>query len=143
MPHSIDEFQGEYRFLSNFYPCAVMYDGYLYRSVEHAYQAAKTFDEQQRLKIRKLSKPGEAKRAGRRITLRKDWEEVKLDIMLELLEKKFQEPSLKRRLIATGNATLIEGNNWNDTFWGVCRDKGDNHLGRLLMQVRDRIRRES
>ena len=79
---------------------------------------------------------GRAKRLGR-VELRSDWEEVKIEVMREVLRCKFsQNPDLKAKLIATGDAELIEGNNWNDRFWGVCRGVGQNHLGRLLMELR-------
>ena len=80
---------------------------------------------------------GQAKRLGKRVELRPDWEDVKIDIMRQVLKSKFtQNPELKAKLIATGDAELIEGNNWNDRFWGVCNGKGQNHLGRLLMELR-------
>jgi ribA/ribD-fused uncharacterized protein len=80
---------------------------------------------------------GQSKKLGKRVELRPDWEDVKIDIMRQVLKSKFtQNPELKAQLIATGDAELIEGNNWNDRFWGVCRGKGQNHLGKLLMEVR-------
>jgi N-glycosidase YbiA len=100
-------------------------------------------------------KPGDAKRMGRRLKLRPDWEEVKLAIMLDLLRLKFRpiilkprslgptlstfQTSLAGRLIATGEAELIESNTWNDFFWGVCMGVGENHLGKLLMRVRKEL----
>ena len=85
--------------------------------------------------------PAEAKRFGRRVRLRLDWEQVKLDIMRQLVADKFaRSDELRRRLLATGDAELVEGNAWNDTFWGVCRGRGQNHLGRILMEVRDGLR---
>lgn len=139
-PEIIHEFQGFYRWLSNFWKVPVEMDGMIYPSVEHAYQAAKTFDQSARLSIQALYKPGDAKRAGRRVTLRTDWEKVKLDVMLALLRNKFLDKNLREKLLATGDSMLIEGNTWGDTFWGMCGDSGENHLGRLLMQVRDEIR---
>jgi ribA/ribD-fused uncharacterized protein len=135
---TITEFQGSYRFLSNFYPCFIKLepDQLFYPSVEHAYQAAKTLVTAQRDTIRCADKPGYAKRLGRMITLRKDWEQIKLDVMYELLSQKFNYPDLGAKLLATGDTDLVEGNHWGDHFWGVCRGKGENHLGRLLMQVR-------
>lgn len=83
--------------------------------------------------------PGEAKRRGRKVTMRDDWKEVKIDIMLDLLQLKFSDPILKQQLLATGNAKLVEGNYWHDNFWGTCRCgrcnnvRKENWLGRLLM----------
>lgn len=140
-PNKIESFSGHHRFLSNFYACEILLDGEMYPSVEHAYQAAKTLDVDQRETIRRTAAASYAKRLGRRVTLRKDWEHVKLTIMLGLLRQKFQDERLRRLLLRTAPLTLIEGNNWNDTYWGVCDGKGDNHLGRLLMQVREEIAR--
>lgn len=135
------EFKGAYRFLSNFWQCDVEYDGVTYPSAEHAYQAAKTKDIRERLRIKALDKPGQAKRAGRRVTLRGDWEDVKLDVMYEVLNAKFfHNASLAKALIETGDSLLVEGNSWGDTFWGVYLGSGQNHLGQLLMRVRAELR---
>ena len=133
----IDEFTGVNRFLSNFYASMVIHDGIKYPTVEHAYQAAKTLDFAERWRISQLPYPGDAKKAGRRVKLRPDWEKVKRMIMQELLIQKFiLNPGLKKKLLDTGNAELIEGNYWGDTFWGACKGEGKNHLGQLLMAVR-------
>ena len=143
----IGPFNGEYRFLSNFYPVFITVEeasGILitYPSVEHTYQAMKTLDTGQRLVICKLKTPGEAKRAGRNVTLREDWEQVKFDVMLDLLRLKFKQADLRDRLVATIGQELIEINNWSDTYWGVCNGVGTNHLGRLLMVVRLEVFKE-
>ena len=135
----INKFSGEYRFLSNFYNCRIEYEGLVYPTVEHAFQAAKTTDEAERRSVRDCSTAGQAKRRGREVTLRPDWDTVKVDVMHELLLYKFYAADLGGRLCHTGDQELIEGNTWGDTFWGVCRGKGSNHLGRLLMQVRREI----
>ena len=83
--------------------------------------------------------PGQVKRVGGKLELRFDWEEVKLTIMEELVRIKFQIPTLTGLLIQTGNAELVEGNYWNDTYWGVCKDVGENHLGKILMKVRNKL----
>jgi ribA/ribD-fused uncharacterized protein len=142
MMAQILSFDGNYRFLSNFYPAVVVLDGLEYRSVEHAYQAAKTLDPDQRRAIRNASTPSIAKTLGKKVRLRADWDDTKLIIMHELLVQKFTDPSLSDRLLATGDDELIEGNWWNDTYWGVCKGKGENHLGKLLMNVRHLIRKE-
>ena len=85
----IKEFQGENRFLSNFHPCRIDWEGIIYPSVEHAYQASKTLDKNERLKIANLSTPGRAKRAGQKLEIRPDWEEVKVPIMESLVRQKF------------------------------------------------------
>lgn len=139
MPDPIDRFKGEYEFLSNFYPAIIVHDGITYPTVEHAYQAAKTLDFAERWRISKLPTPGEAKRAGRSVKLRPDWKKVRIDIMRELLLQKFflSDGELGYELQSTSCAELIEGNWWGDTFWGVCKGQGENHLGKLLMEIRD------
>lgn len=140
----IKRFSGTFNWLSNFYYTPVTLDGVLYPSVEHAYQAAKTLDLDAREKIRCLVAPAAAKSDGRKLLLREGWDEMKLNIMLDLLRQKFTHPGLRAKLVATGTRQLIEGNFWGDTFWGVdSRVGGENHLGRLLMQVRGEIRGES
>ena len=128
------------RFLSNFTPVNIFYEGITYPSTEHAYQAAKTTDLQERLLIANAKTAGIAKRLGRTITLRKDWDKIKLHIMLELQRKKFSDPELRRRLLETDTLYLEETNTWGDTYWGVCNGVGQNMLGKILMQVRDEIK---
>ena len=134
----ITRFHGKFLFLSNFYPADIWLDGFKYKTVEHAYQAAKTTDESERKKIRSLETPGQAKRAGKRVRLRPDWELVKMDVMLDLLRQKFKEPELREKLHATAPRELIEGNYWHDEFWGIdlSTGRGQNTLGRLLMIAR-------
>ena len=134
-------FQGAYRFLSNFWPCRVKWATEYYRSVEHAYQAAKTVSPLEQAKVRDCVTAGDAKRMGRKITLRPDWDLDKLSVMLDLVRQKFQDPMLQRQLLSTEDVELIEGNYWNDTFWGVCNGKGQNNLGKILMRVRSEVRR--
>lgn len=139
----ITQFTGQYRFLSNFHPCNIIFDGETYPSVEHAYQAAKTLDSEERKTIRACSTPGKAKRAGRKVNLRPDWNHVRLSIMTSLIATKFSIPDLGRKLRATYPACLVEGNYWHDDFWGAClcfkcrNTKGQNHLGKILMTERD------
>jgi ribA/ribD-fused uncharacterized protein len=132
----IAEFSGAFRFLSNFWPCKVVLDGEEYQSVEHAYQAAKTIKPEEREFIRESDTAGKAKRMGRHVTMREDWESVKVKTMLNLLRQKFRDGPLMDKLVATGDAKLTEGNKWGDVFWGVCNGHGQNVLGKLLMQVR-------
>lgn len=136
----IDSFSKEYEFLSNFYSQEITYDGIKYPTNEHAFQAAKTLDLEERKVISSLPTPGQAKRAGRRVSLRPDWEEVKFDVMKEIVILKFINPALKEKLLATGDSELIEGNTWNDRCWGVCNGVGQNNLGRILMEVRELLK---
>lgn len=138
----IDSFTGPNRFLSNFYPCLVKYNGddLSYPSVEHAYQAQKTRNVNDQIVICKARTPAEAKRIGRRVKIRSDWNEVKVGIMRELLLFKFGHTELLQKLLATGDAELVEGNWWGDRFWGVCGGRGENMLGKLLMEVRAKYR---
>jgi len=138
----IDRFYHDYRFLSNFYLVPIVWENDTYRSVEHAYQAAKSLDFKYRERIRLLHSPAAARSLGKKAELREDWEQVKVDIMRELVSQKFQVPYLRVKLRATGSAALIEGNWWHDTFWGKCYcDKhnwaGENILGKILMEVRN------
>lgn len=135
----ISKFDGEYSFLSNFHPCTVNYEDINYPSVEHAYQAAKTLDFTHRNFIAKLKFPGQAKREGRLVELRTNWDHIKLGVMKELLHQKFSDPELLANLKSTAPNQLVEGNTWGDTYWGVCNGKGKNHLGNLLMTIRDSV----
>ena len=137
----INRFIDEYEFLSNFYPSPIYDDaGKEYPTVEHYFQAMKTFVPQERELIRSAESPGKAKRIGRLVQLREDWEDRKLDIMEKALIQKFQILRLREKLLATGNEKLVEGNFWNDTYWGICKGEGENHLGKLLMNIREKIR---
>ena len=129
-------FEGEYRFLSNFWPCKVKYQGITYPSVEHGFQACKSLSRKDRIRISKLKTAGEAKQAGRKLKLRGDWEEVKEIIMYNYLMQKFKDSELRSKLLATGDNILEEGNWWGDTYWGICKGKGKNRLGKLLMRLR-------
>jgi len=140
VPPTIDRFDGKYRFLSNFYPSPIVYEGQRYRSVEHGYQAAKSLDPAIRQKIAAQTTPGKAKSHGRHVALRPDWESVKISVMRDLLRLKFAIPELHDQLLATSDAKLIEGNDWGDAMWGVYKGRGQNWLGRLLMKVRDELR---
>lgn len=146
----IKEFQGEYRWLSNFWPIG---------NVEKQYQAAKFLDnatvfitglDGKPVKVRistmilMAKTPGDAKRLAKKYKayMRKDWETVNISIMLELVRKKFQIPELKAKLLATGDQLLQEGNKWSDSFWGVDlkTGKGKNWLGVILMRVREELK---
>lgn len=136
MTPPITEFNGRYAFLSNFWR---EHNG---STVENVFQSMKTTDLIERKRILDAPTPGEAKRLGRGVLLRGDWDEVKLGIMYEAVRDKFKDPELAAKLLATGDAELIEGNSWNDTYWGVNKftGVGENWLGVTLMQVRAAIK---
>lgn len=136
----INDFRGQYRFLSNFYPCEILYNGQTYPSSEHAYQAAKFFDLETQTIIRETETAGRAKILGRSPGKRKDWDTIRISIMNEILNIKFSNPVLAKMLLATGDAELIEGNTWRDKFWGVYEGEGENNLGKLLMKIRSRLK---
>lgn len=133
----IDLFRGEYRWLSNFWIAEVEFEGQQYPSTEHAFQAAKTRDRAKRALIATLPRCGDAKRAGRALDLRVDWEGIKDDVMYRVCLDKFtRHPDLRAKLLATGDAQLVEGNDHGDRYWGVCHGVGKNMLGITLMRIR-------
>ena len=137
MAKSINQFNGVYRFLSNFYASPVMYEGREYPTAEHAFQAAKAEIDADHDYVASAPTPAEAKRRGKQITLRLDWDAVRLEVMEQILRCKFAPgTALANSLDKTGEVLLIEGNYWGDTFWGVCRSVGTNHLGKILMKIR-------
>jgi ribA/ribD-fused uncharacterized protein len=137
---SIGPFAGQYRFLSNFFPVQIRFEGMCYPSVEHAFQAAKTTQPDERQRIRACPTAADAKLMGRNLNLRPNWETMKLGVMEQLLRQKFTTHlGLREHLKATRPHRLVEENTWEDTFWGVCRGQGENHLGQLLMRIRDEL----
>jgi ribA/ribD-fused uncharacterized protein len=137
---AILRFQGEHRFLSNFYPVKITHDDIVYPSVEHAYQASKTNSRKIKLDIANCGHAAIAKKMGSNLYKEK-WHLIKLGVMLELVRLKFQDESLKYKLLMTGDEALIEGNEWGDVYWGLCKGVGENHLGKILMQVRSECKR--
>lgn len=141
-------FDGKYAFLSNFFPSPITFDGITFPTVENWFQAWKTENPTEFRAIATTDTPGKSKRLGRHCTLRKDWEEVKTDVMRDGLRLKFQDPALRAKLLATGDEELIEGNTWHDNTWGNCvcqkcqNTPGRNMLGMLLMELRTEIRYE-
>ena len=144
-------FRNKYFFMSNFYQAPVMFEGLLYTNNEAAYQSAKVADIECRTNLNtsngaidftKLS-PAQSRAAGRKVDLRKDWEEIKDQVMYDIVYDKFsRNKDLKEQLLATGDKELIESNTWNDTYWGVCRGVGKNMLGKTLMRVRSELKTE-
>jgi len=148
--NEISAFRGPHDFLSNFYAADVELEGAEYPTVEHAFQAAKTADFAERRAIKNAKTASEAKRMGRKIKRRSDWFDVSLVIMETLVRQKFTRyPELKSKLLETGDIKLIEGNNWNDRFYGAVYDTkrsewvGENHLGKILMKVREELKQEA
>lgn len=136
---TVSEFRGEYAFLSNFYETDIYCWGFKYRNAEAAFQAMK--DPLQASLFVELDAKA-AKRLGRKVCLRKNWEQLKEEFMFTVCFAKFmQNPELGEKLVATGNKTLIEGNTWGDTEWGVCNGNGKNLLGNILMRIREKIKK--
>ncbi len=134
----IDMFKGRYCFLSNFSSGDVVIHGVTFKTAEHAYQFFKSKNILEQQQIRNADTPGQAKRLGRKVTIRDNWEEIKINVMRDVLASKFSEgSSLAGYLLDTGDAELVEGNNWGDRFWGKVDGVGLNWLGRLLMERRE------
>lgn len=137
----IDKFTDEYFFLSNFFESKVTYEGITYFNNEAAFQSMKTLDENERRAFAELD-PDASKKAGRKISLRSDWEDVKTELMYEICKAKFtQNNDLAAKLLATGDEELVEGNNWNDKIWGKVNGEGENRLGVILMRIREELRK--
>lgn len=136
----IDTFFGVFRFLSNFSPSRIKLADIWYPTVEHAYQASKTTLTKERRWIAKCPTPGDAKQSGQHVTIRPDWEDIKVRTMGQLLRAKFHNPLRASLLLATGDAVLIEENNWGDKFWGCEMGEGLNVLGTLLMEIREELK---
>lgn len=149
----INEFKGAYYFLSNFYEAPFVYDGLTYLNNEAAFQGAKLQSDTYQCPKTGLTRldftqmaPNVAKQYGRRVQLREDWESIKIDVMTEIVRQKFRcNPALRHKLLLTKGAKLYEGNTWRDLYWGVDARtrKGQNHLGQILMQVREEFANES
>jgi ribA/ribD-fused uncharacterized protein len=150
----IDAFSGKYRFLSNFYPAVVRVEDMFYTSVEHGYQCAKINDIEIKRMVSEIVRPGDVKVYVHQLLLdqpelkRSDWQDISLPTMEFFLCQKFQQNLFSKLLEDTGTRELVEGNTWHDNFYGDCRcgnkhgghedclQAGENHLGRLLMQIR-------
>ena len=136
------EFREEYSFLSNFYPSRIRIMGLIFPCIENAFQACKCINYEDVVKFTNIT-PSQAKALGRRIKLRQNWEDLKVEYMYRLLKIKFSDYDLKHKLISTGDIELVEDNNWGDKFWGRCGGIGENNLGKLLMKVREELKREN
>lgn len=139
----IGEFQCEYRWLSNFWPATVRYEGMIFPSVENAYQASKCAYMDDMEQFTSISAT-QAKSLGRRVRILPDFDQRKVAIMRQLVHDKFLlHPELEEKLLATGNQELVEGNTWGDRFWGKCGGEGRNELGKILMAEREWFRTHS
>jgi ribA/ribD-fused uncharacterized protein len=145
----INDFSGDYDFLSNFYHHTFFWYGRLYLSVEHSYQAAKATNQGDFLYVASAPWAGDAKKRGRQIKIRPDWEEAKFYLMKDMLFHKFKDRTLAERLVDTTGNLLVEGNTWHDNIWGDChcgRPKcakpGQNALGQQLMVLRWSLQEE-
>jgi len=143
----INRFRKEYWFLSNFFRCYIMYCGKEWKTSEHLFQSMKTTNANMKEKMRKIPKPNRVKAFGNTIKLVPGWDAVKLGVMKRVLYLKFEQNlSLTRKLLATKDAILEEGNTWHDNYWGNCccsrceNIKGENHLGLLLMELREELK---
>jgi len=137
----INSFRGKYAFLSNMYKSPITLGGISYTCAEAAFQAVKLKDKLQRTQFQNISGPA-AKALGRRVHLREDWNEIRIDVMRWIIHEKFkQNPSLLKKLLSTNNIELVEGNIWNDRFWGVCNGSGQNWLGKILMEERSKLQK--
>ncbi len=155
----INKFEGRWGFLSNFYPCEIEHKGIKYRSVEAYYVALKITEMQfidgsyytasdLREIISKIPSPGEVKKLGRKLKVRTDWDDKKLEFMKWGVKEKFKNEKLADLLLSTDDNELIEGNWWHDNFWGSCsclkcNGSGENHLGKILMNIREEIRNKT
>ena len=151
----ITKFEGRWNFLSNFYKCDIEHQGIKYTSVEAFYVAMKVNDQQLingvyytpgdfREMISKISIPGVVKKIGQKVKLRSDWREKKLEYMNWAIREKFKNENLADLLKSTADLELVEQNSWHDNFWGKCvcnrcKGNGKNHLGKILMDVRDEL----
>ena len=142
----IDDFRGEYRFLSNFYKSPLEYMGLVYPCAENAFQAAKCTDDESRIKYTVQNNPVRAKMMGKKEKLPDNWDELSVRVMEQILRAKFSDPGLAQKLISTGEAEIVEGNKWHDNKWGKCtcekcRNKSSlNRLGKILMKIREELK---
>ena len=139
MKNIIGPFEGKYEFLSNFFMIDIEYNGIIFRSTEHAYQSLKADNFIDMMLVAYSETPGQCKRIGRKIQMRPDWEVAKFRIMKDVCRVKFSNPEMKKLLLETGDDEIIEINTWNDVTWGQVNGVGENHLGRILMELRNEI----
>lgn len=129
------KFRNEYWFLSNFYPCKIEINGLTFQCAESAFQACKSLNPRDWEKLTKMN-GAEAKKFGRKISLRPDWNERKLRCMYAIVNAKFNQNNDLLKKLCDVNEPIVEENDWNDTYWGVCKNRGENHLGKIISKVR-------
>jgi ribA/ribD-fused uncharacterized protein len=159
----ISSFTGEHHWLSNFSPHPVVFSGKTFPTTEHLFVWHKTDDEDERLKVfgrevwddehnevvRVPLTPGQVKRLGRMLPLRREWDDMKVGVMFTCLQLKItQHPEVGLKLLGTKDTFLVEGNTWGDNFWGCTPNRGtmggwigNNWLGRLWMMHRQDLQR--
>lgn len=137
----VGKFQGKLDFLSNMYKCRIEFDGLTYPSTENFYQAMKCKYPHEREKFTTIN-PYESKKLGRVVEVRSDWEEIKIIIMKQAIDLKFEDKHLQDLLIHVHDNDLVEENNWGDTFWGICNGVGKNYLGQILKDKKHKILNE-
>lgn len=132
----ISQFRGKYAFLSNMYPVNIPNRiGINITCVESLFQACKSRDPEDWKKFDGVDGKT-AKRIGRTLHLREDWNTYRLHVMKKAIDRKFENKELAEQLLQTWPEDLVEGNNWGDTFWGVCNGIGENNLGKILISKR-------
>jgi ribA/ribD-fused uncharacterized protein len=146
MNDDIRIFSGEFDYMSNFYFSKTVIGKFIYDTVEHYFQSRKAVTDREEREIRETSTPGKAKRMGRKIKIRADWEKIKYDVMFIGVKFKFeQHPDIAKKLKVTGDRLIVEGNNWHDNIWGDCHCPkcehiiGKNLMGKILMEIRKEL----
>lgn len=138
----ITQFRDEWRWLSNFMPVEIQWQGRMYPSVEHAYQSAKSDEEAWKEYCSDILTPaGKVKKKSRFLTLRPDWLAIREEVMEMCLRQKYAQQPYMTLLINTGQVVIQEGNWWGDTFWGVdlLSGGGENRMGKLIMDIRQEL----
>lgn len=137
----VKELRDEYWLLSNFADIPVYFNGILYRNSEAAFQSQKTFDMKLRLQFASVD-PDTAKHMGRKLKIRPDWDTARLWIMRDIVAAKVQQNRRVKDVLLNIDGTIEEGNTWHDKFWGVDLEtgEGENHLGKILMEIRDEMK---
>lgn len=142
LPNKIHGFFFDYRPLSNFHIEPFTWNQIVWNCSENPYQAAKT-DRSEWSHFASLT-PAGARELGQKVHLRKDWEQVKIEVMTEILQAKYAQcPIAKKCLIDSGKAHLEEVTWWKDLFWGTYKGHGRNELGKILMTIRTQLQGET
>lgn len=138
----ITKFRGDHFFLSNMFPCEINYNGNVFGSSEAAYMSRKNNSKSWLSTCINTKNPILVKTMSHSIYIIKKWPEIKLQVMSDILRIKFSIPELQAKLFETGDEEIYEGNTWNDRYWGVdhLTLQGENHLGKLLMNIREQIK---